>query len=77
MGCDDRQIIAHPLWATKGNNGITFSLDGKRLITVSDDGNMRTYLLNLEDELELARSRLTRGWQLAECQPYLHLEACP
>ncbi len=63
--------------AMKGLNGITFSLDGKRLITVSDDGNMRTYLLSLEDELALARSRLTRTWRLEECQQYLHVAQCP
>ena len=63
--------------AAKGINGITFSLDGKRLITVSDDGNLRTYFLRLEDELALARSRLTRTWRLEECQQYLHVAQCP
>ncbi len=63
--------------ATQGINGLTFSLDGTRLITGSDDGNVRTYLLNLEDELALARSRLTRTWRVEECQQYLHVERCP
>lgn len=60
-----------PVW------GVTFSPDGKRLATTSTDGVVRVYILDLEELIDQARSRVTRSLTTAECQQYLHLDACP
>jgi WD40 repeat protein len=78
------------LWDTKtgeelltlfGHTGRVFSVaispDGSRLATAGQDGNLRVYLLNTEDLVALARSRLTRSLTTEECQKYLHMEVCP
>jgi WD40 repeat protein len=49
-------------------SGVAFSPDGTRLATASRDGTMRVYALRLEDLIELARSRVTRGLTIEECQ---------
>ncbi len=69
------------LFTLYGHAGTTyapsFSPDGTRLATASSDGTVRVYLLRIEDLVELARSRVTRPLTEAECQKYLHVEACP
>ena len=57
--------------------GVAFNPDGIRLATAGGDGAVRLYLLRIEDLITLARSRLTRSLTSAECQQYLHVEACP
>jgi WD40 repeat protein len=57
--------------------GAYFTPDGGHLVGFSADGKFRVFTLRLEELVELARSRLTRGWRPEECQKYLHLEACP
>ena len=57
--------------------GVVISADGTRLVTASEDGTSRLYLLNLEDLVKLAHSRLTRSLTTEECQKYLHVETCP
>jgi WD40 repeat protein/DNA-binding SARP family transcriptional activator len=57
--------------------GVAFSPDGTRLATSSGDGTVRVYVLPLDQLMELARSRLTRGWTSDECQRYLPGEHCP
>jgi WD40 repeat protein/basic membrane lipoprotein Med (substrate-binding protein (PBP1-ABC) superfamily)/transcriptional regulator with XRE-family HTH domain len=60
-----------------GNAGpviaVEFSPDGSHLLSVSLDGVVRFYLLNIEDLLDLARSRVTRDLSREECLQYLHL----
>ena len=56
---------------------VAFTPDGNRLISASLDGTVRVYALVLEELVELAQSRLTRGLTTEECQRYLHVESCP
>jgi len=60
-----------------GISGVSFSPDGKHLATSSDDGTVRVYLLNIEELITLAKSRLTRSLTTEECQKYLHVDTCP
>lgn len=63
----------------KSQNGlqsVAFSPDGARL-ALADVDTVRVYLLQIQDLVELAKSRLTRTWRQDECQKYLHLEKCP
>jgi len=71
------QEILTLLGRTGGVHGVAFSPDGTRLATAGGDGLVRVYLLRIEDLVALAKSRLTRTWTTAECQKYLHVEACP
>jgi WD40 repeat protein len=57
--------------------GLAISADGTRLATVGEDGTSRVYLLNLQDLVQLAHSRLTRSLTDEECQKYLHTPKCP
>lgn len=56
---------------------IAISPDGTRLAAGSGDGTARMFLLNLPDLVALARTRVTRGLTVAECQQFLHVEQCP
>ncbi|HEX9595589.1 MAG TPA: BTAD domain-containing putative transcriptional regulator [Anaerolineales bacterium] len=63
----------------RNDNGadLDFSPDGRFLATTNGDGQARIYVLQVEELMELARSRLTRSWRLEECRRYLRQEACP
>jgi WD40 repeat protein len=65
---------------TLGINGgafdVEFTPDGEKLITWDWEG-IKVFTLNLDDLLQIARTRLTRAWTLEECQRYLHTETCP
>ena len=55
---------------------VAFSPDGTRLAT-GGSNYLRIYLLQIEELVVLARSRLTRSWTTEECRTYLHVEECP
>jgi len=59
--------------------GVAFSPSdgGAHLVVSSRDGSARVFLLNTDELLVLARSRVTRSLTVAECKKYLHLEQCP
>jgi WD40 repeat protein len=56
---------------------VSFSPDGTRLVSASFDGSIRTYVLPLDELIEIARSRLTRTWTPEECRQYLQTSDCP
>ena len=65
----------------KGHEGlvtdVAFSPDGNTLATVGEDGSLRVYTLEIDELVAIARARVTRGLEDAECRAYLHLQACP
>jgi WD40 repeat protein len=63
-------------WANR-DWGSAFSPDGTRLVTAGRDGTARVYLLDVDELVRLAASRLTRWFTLDECRQYLHVEQCP
>jgi WD40 repeat protein len=60
---------------------VLFSPDGTRLIAgvganASDPATVDVFMMQLNDLVALAKTRVTRGLTTAECQQYLHMEAC-
>jgi len=62
-----------------GVTGVAFSLSdqGAHLSVASGDGVVRIFILQIDELLKLAQSRITRSLTIAECQKYLHVDACP
>ena len=61
---------------TLGILDIAISPDGKHLVTSSQDGSIRFYVLPVDELIALAQSRLTRSLTKEECQQFLHMEEC-
>jgi WD40 repeat protein len=57
--------------------GVEFSRDGRRVVTTWDDGVTRVWTLDLDELIDIARDRVTRGLTTAECKQYLHVDSCP
>jgi WD40 repeat protein len=53
------------------------SPDGKYLATANQDGLTQFFLLDLDELIDLAQTRITRDLTQAECKQYLHLDECP
>jgi WD40 repeat protein len=66
-------ISTHPI----GVGHVLFSLDDRRLITSNWDNTVRIHTLDLDELIELAHERLTRGLTEEECRQFLHVETCP
>jgi WD40 repeat protein len=58
-------------------NGMAASRDGTRIATAAADGTVRTYVVDTDELVALARSRVTRSLTTEECQKYLHVDECP
>ena len=54
-----------------------FSPDSQHLMTITYDDFVHGFLLNPQDLIALARSRLTRSLTQEECQQFLHVQKCP
>jgi WD40 repeat protein len=57
--------------------GVSFSPDGKYLATAGADGSIRTYALQMDELISLAKVRLTRTLTHEECQKFLQVAICP
>ncbi len=57
--------------------GVSFSPDSRSLATAGADGSIRTYTLQLDQLIALARARLTRTLTNEECCKFLHVATCP
>jgi WD40 repeat protein len=58
-------------------NSVDFSPNGKRVLAAGADGTVSEFILSIEDLMQVAQSRLSRGFTREECKTYLHLEMCP
>ena len=65
--------LATPVAAT----GVEFTPDREQLVTVWKDGVTRVWTLDLDELVDIAAERVTRGLTTAECQQYLHTDTCP
>jgi WD40 repeat protein len=66
------------LYGNTGNVfGVSFSPDENHLATSGADGTIRIYMLQLNDLIDLARSRMTRLLTDDECRMFLHEDYCP
>ena len=57
--------------------GVAFSRDGSRVTAIYSDGRILVHAIALEDVIDIARARLTRGFTDEECRTYLHVPTCP
>jgi WD40 repeat protein/DNA-binding SARP family transcriptional activator len=64
-----------------GHNGVvgsvSFSPDGRYLACGDTENIVQVYMLQIDDLVQLARSRLTRALTDSECLNYLHVPHCP
>jgi hypothetical protein len=60
-----------------GVTGVAFDPSDHGTSIAVASGITRLFLLNIDDLLALARSRVTRSFTPAECRKYLHIEQCP
>jgi WD40 repeat protein len=69
------QIFVPPVELT-GVFGAAFSADGSRIITIYADGTVLVQPIAVEDVVEIAEARVTRGFTEEECRRYLHVSSC-
>jgi WD40 repeat protein len=67
------QSLPHPAMTLEA----VYSLDGKQVLTAGFDGYGRLFILDSDELISLAKSRLTRSLTTQECQKYLRLDECP
>ncbi len=66
------------LYGYQGNvSTVEISLDGKYVYSTSWSGQLHGHILDVDELIALAESRVSRSLTDEECQTYLHLEACP
>jgi WD40 repeat protein/DNA-binding SARP family transcriptional activator len=62
--------------STRELNALELSADGRLLSSLDDQGSLRVWILDLDELIEVARSRVTRELTDEECRQYLQLERC-
>ncbi len=70
-GNDPTELLAFP-----GGQDIAFNSERHELIIAGNDSIVRTYMLDIQELLALARSRLTRTFTAEECRQY-RIDPCP
>jgi len=55
---------------------VSFSPDGRRLASHDEGGAIRVWALDLDELIEIARSRITRNLDDDECRQYLRQDRC-
>ncbi|HET6770584.1 MAG TPA: BTAD domain-containing putative transcriptional regulator [Actinomycetota bacterium] len=60
-----------------GVREIAFSPDGSKLASSSSDGVVRVWAVDLDDLIDIAKGKLSRGFTADECRQYLRGEICP
>ena len=58
-------------------SAVAFSPDATKLASVSGEGTVRVWALDLDDLIEIAEDKLTRTLTDEECSQYLHVDRCP
>jgi WD40 repeat protein len=71
-GVEVQTLTKHPRAVT----GVAWGSDGI-IATVSDLGDVRLHIRDLDALERIARQRVTRSLTEAECRQYLHVEGCP
>lgn len=56
---------------------VSYSADGRYLAAATDHGEVQVFMIDLDELVAEAGSRLTRGFTDTECAQYLHLAECP
>ena len=70
--------LSFPAAVPSAVNQFHFTPDGSRLVTSLLFGDVtHVYLLNVDDLMALAQTRVTRTLTKEECQQYLHVAECP
>ena len=59
-----------------GFNGVSYSPDGRYLAGINEVGVIQLFMLDLDELVTEAKSRLTRTWSEAECIQYLDTTVC-
>jgi WD40 repeat protein len=62
---------------TSGLTDTAFSPDGRYLATAGVDQAVHFFVLDRDELIELAQSRVTRSLTTEECRQYLHVIGCP
>ena len=71
------ELIFMPPVESSGVVAVAFSADGSRITAIYADGRILVQPIALEDAIEIAEARVTRGFTDEECQRYLHVPSCP
>lgn len=58
-------------------SAVSFNRDDSQLASVGVEGVVQIWALDLDELIDIARSRLTRQLTDAECRQYLHASRCP